>query len=147
MSVSEASGEGAQANPRPTGDHEELRALLQRYSRAVDERDVDALAGLFHPQAVLTGTRGSESLGEWLAAMGAPRVFPASMHLVGEPLIQLGPGPDEATLDTYAVVYQLSGPGSDRGDLTLGIRYLDDAVRHRGHWVLRRRTAHTLWTR
>jgi len=128
-------------------DHEELRALVQRYSRAADERDVDALARLFHPDAEVTGARGTQTIAEWLDAMRAPRTFPTSMHLLGDPLIHLGPGADEAVLDTYAVVYQLGDPASGGGDLTLGIRYLDDVERHRGRWVIRRRTARTLWMR
>jgi len=128
-------------------DHEELRALLQRYARAVDERDVDTLATLFHPDAAIAGARGVESLAEFLTGMRAPRTFPTSMHVIADPLIVLGPGPDEATLDTYAVVYQLSDPASDLGDLTLGIRYQDDAVRHDGSWVIGHRTSQTLWMR
>ena len=31
---------------------DELRALVQRYARAADDRDIDALAALFHPDAV-----------------------------------------------------------------------------------------------
>ncbi len=42
-------GGGAVSARVPTGDHEELRALLQRYARAVDDRDVDALAGSSTP--------------------------------------------------------------------------------------------------
>ena len=79
--------------------------------------------------------------------MRAPRTFSTSMHLLGDPLIRLVPGADEAVLDTYAVVYQLGDPGSGTGDLTLGIRYLDDVVRLEGRWVVRRRTARTLWMR
>jgi len=131
----------------PAGDHEALRALLQRYARAVDARDADELAQLFHPDAELTGARGTETLEEFLTGMRAPRTFPTSMHVLADPLIDLGPGHDEAVLDTYAVVYQLSDPASGRGDLTLGIRYLDDAVRLDGRWVIRRRTSHTLWMR
>jgi len=131
----------------PAGDHEALRALLQRYARAVDARDADVLADLFHPDAELSGARGTETLEEFLTGMRAPRTFPTSMHVLADPLIDLGPGPDEAVLDTYAVVYQLSDPASERGDLTLGIRYLDDAVRLDGRWVIRRRTADTLWMR
>jgi len=127
--------------------HEELRVLLQRYARAVDQRDVDTLSTLFHPDAELAGARGVESLAEFLTGMRAPRTFPTSMHMIADPLIHLGPGPEEAILDTYAVVYQLSDPASERGDLTLGIRYLDDVVRHDGRWVIRRRTSDTLWMR
>jgi len=127
------------------GVPEKLRELLQRYARAVDERDVDSLAELFHPEAELIGARGTETLGEWLTGMRAPRTFPTSMHFIADPLIRLGPGPGEAVLDTYAVIYQLSDPALDRGDLTLGIRYLDDAVNYEGRWVILRRTSRTLW--
>jgi hypothetical protein len=131
----------------PTGDHEELRSLLQRYARAADDRDVDALAALFHPSAELTGARGTQTLDEWLTGMRGPRAFPTSMHFIADPLIRTGPGPDEAVVDAYAVVHQLSDPTSETADLTLGIRYLDDVVRHEGRWVILRRTALTIWMR
>ena len=129
------------------GDHEELRALVQRYARAADERDVEALAALFHPDAEVTGARGTQPIDAWLDTMRAPRTFPTSMHVLGDPLIHLSPGADEAVLDTYGVVYQLNDPGSGKGDLTLGVRYLDDVERLWGRWVIRRRTARTLWMR
>jgi hypothetical protein len=125
--------------------HDALRALLQRYARAVDQRDIGALVGLFHPQAEIAGARGVQSLEEWLETMRAPPTFPTSMHMIGEPLITLEEGSAEATVDTYAVVYQLGHEGS--GDLTLGIRYLDDAVLYEGRWLFRRRTSHTVWMR
>jgi hypothetical protein len=31
--------------------------------------------------------------------------------------------------------------------MALGIRYLDDVVRHDGRWVVKARTAKTLWMR
>src|SRR5665213_3273671 len=74
-----------------------------------------------------------------------PATFPTSMHMIGEPLITLEEGSAEATVDTYAVVYQLGHEGS--GDLTLGIRYLDDVVLHEGRWLFLRRNSHTVWTR
>ncbi len=127
--------------------YEELRRLLQRYARAADDRDIDALAALFHPEAEILGSRGAMGVDAWLDTMRAPRVFPQSMHVVGDPLIDLLDGDDVAALDTYAVVYQLSGPSSSQGDLTLGIRYLDRAVLHQGRWVFMRRDSHTLWMR
>ena len=128
-------------------DGEELRALLQRYARAADERDGEALAALFHPEAVIIGARGSRGLDEWLATMRGPRAFPQSMHLIADPLIALGDDKRSADLDSYAVVFQLSDPGSGAADLTLGIRYLDHAVVHQGSWVFLRRQATTTWTR
>jgi hypothetical protein len=128
-------------------DHDELRALLQRFSRAADGRDIEVLATLFHPDAVIAGARGSQSLEEWLETMRQPRAFPTSMHVLGEPLVALAPGGETATLDTYAVVFQLGDPDRGAGDLTLGVRYLDEVVHHEGRWVFRRRRAQTIWMR
>jgi hypothetical protein len=127
--------------------HDAVRALLQRYARAADERDVTALAEVFHPEAEIVGSRGTQTLDEWLETMRAPRTFPTSMHMIGDPLIDLDEADDHGTVDSYAVVYQLSDPGSGQGDLTLGIRYLDEVVIDQGRWVIRRRTARTLWMR
>jgi hypothetical protein len=126
---------------------DELRNLVQRYARGADERDLDGLSVLFHPDAVLVGARGTQTLDAWLEAMRAPRTFPSSMHVLADPLITLDASEERGTLDTYAVVYQLGDAATGQKDLTLGIRYLDDVVRHDGRWVIRRREARTLWTR
>lgn len=126
--------------------YEELRGLLQRYARAVDDRDIEALEALFHPEAEITGARGALGLEAWLDTMRAPRTFPQSMHMIGDPLIDLR-NAEAADLDTYAVVHQLSDPASGQGDLTLGIRYLDEAVLHEERWVFVRRDSRTLWMR
>lgn len=127
--------------------HDELRNLVQRYARAVDRRDLDALAGLFRPDAVIVGARGTQPVEEWLDSMRSPRAFPVSMHALGDPLISLDEGGSRASLDTYAVVYQLSEPDSGGGDLTLGINYLDDVALDDGQWRIVRRESRTLWMR
>lgn len=127
--------------------HEELRALIQRYARAADARDVDGLAALFHPDAEIDGARGRMPLAEWLATMAAPPARAVSMHLLGDPLLEVDEGAGTAAIDTYAVVYQMGDRDSGQADLTLGIRYQDEAVRHEGHWVLRHRVARTVWMR
>ncbi len=119
---------------------------MQVYSRAADERDVDALASLFHPEAEIFGARGPQTRDEWLETMRAPRAFPVSMHMLGDPLIAVT-GDGEASLDTYAVVYQLGEPTDGSGDLTLGIRYVDRCVDLDGRWVIRSRRSTTLWMR
>jgi SnoaL-like domain len=102
-------------------DADALRSLLQRYARAADSRDVDALAALFHPDATIRGTRGAQSITEWLDTMRGPRAFPMSMHVLGDPLIELVEGADGGTLDTYAVVYQLGDRDAGQNDLVLGM--------------------------
>ena len=126
---------------------DELRNLVQRYARAADERDVDGLSALFHPDAVIEGARGTWTRDGWLQSMRSPRTFPVSMHVLGDPLILLDEAAGSATLDTYAVVYQLGDAAAGQSDLTLGIRYLDDVARYDGRWVITRRVARTLWTR
>jgi uncharacterized protein (TIGR02246 family) len=127
--------------------HDELRALLQRYARAADDRDLEALAGLFHPDAAITGSRGPQTRDEFLESMRGPRAFPSSMHMLGDPLIVHQEGTGEATADTYAVVYQLGDAGAGQGDLTLGMRYLDELVLDADRWVIRRRTSTMVWMR
>ncbi len=126
--------------------HDDIRALLQRYARFVDDRDIEGLTSLFHPEATIVGTRGDQSLDEWLETMRAPRSFPTSMHVLGEPLISED-GPGRADVDTYAVVYQLGDPAAGQGDLTLGLRYRDQVGVDEGRWVFIKRSSTVVWMR
>jgi len=133
-------------------DVDDLRALAQRYSRAIDARDMAELDALFDPAGSVDGARGSASVPDYLEmTRTAPRVFEQSMHVLGDPLISFDEGSDTARLDTYAVVYQLGRIGSDGveggGDMVLGIRYLDDVRRIDGTWRIHHRQAVMLWTR
>ena len=133
-------------------DADALRALNQRYSRAIDSRDMDELTALFDPAGSVDGARGSSSVPDYLEmTRTSPRVFEQSMHVLGDPLIDFVAGSDTARLDTYAVVYQLGrveAEGTEGGgDMVLGIRYLDDVVRIDGVWRIHHRRAVMLWTR
>jgi hypothetical protein len=129
-------------------DLEVLRRFPQRYARAVDERNHDALAALFDPDGSVDGTRGAQSVPEYLDAMRAlPRAYESSMHLLADPVIDLEAGADTAHLDTYAVVFQTKPVSGDATDLTLGMRYLDDMVRRDGTWMIHHRVARMLWMR
>jgi hypothetical protein len=143
---------GAQPEAAPSlgwlVDLERLRQLPQRYARAVDQRDVDALAELFHPDGRVAGTRGVATLPEYLDQFrSATPAFRSSMHLLGEPLIDLMPGAATARMDTYAVVHQLERLTEPGGDLILGIRYVDELVRDDGAWRIVDRTSVILWSR
>jgi hypothetical protein len=129
-------------------DLEHLRRMPQRYSRAVDAKDIDAVAALFHPDGSVDGARGSLPVGAYIDGMrDAPPVFESGMHVLGDPLIDLEPGADHGRMDTYAVVYQFRPAGSAEPDLVLGIRYLDDVVRHGDQWLIYHRQALNLWMR
>ena len=127
-------------------DHVELRALPQRYARAADGRDIDAMAELFDPAGTVDGVRGEAAVPDYLETMRtAPRAFATSMHFFADPLIELEPGSDRGRMDAYAVVHQLRGPGEEGSDLQLGMRYLDDVVRLDGRWVVHHRETQVLW--
>jgi len=119
--------------------HEELRALVQRYARAADGRDVPALEALFQPDAQIDGVRGPMPFAQWLDTMRAPRGEGYSMHMLGDPLIVLDEAAGTATLDTYGVVYA--------PDRTLGMRYVDDVERTEGRWRIRHRVSRVVWAR
>ena len=129
-------------------DLESLRRVPQRYARAVDDRDHEALAALFDPDGTVDGTRGVQAVPEYLESMrNLPRSFTSSMHVLAEPLVDFEAGADTAHLDTYAVVYQ-TGPVSGEGsDLTLGMRYADDMIRRDGVWCIHHRVARMEWMR
>jgi hypothetical protein len=128
-------------------DRDDLHALGQRYSRAIDARDMDELTALFDPAGSVDGARGTMSVPDYLeATRTSPRVFAGSMHVLGEPLVEHDEGSDTARLDTYAVVYQLDRVEGG-GDMVLGIRYLDDVRRVDGTWRIHHRQALMLWTR
>jgi SnoaL-like protein len=121
-------------------DLEALRNLGQRYARAADARDYDEVGALFHPDAVIDGLRGSSTLNDYLElSRTTPPAYETSMHVLGDPLIELELGADEATLDTYAVVYQIGATRDGGGNSTLGVRYLDVVERRDGDWRIRRR--------
>jgi hypothetical protein len=129
-------------------DLELLRHFPQRYARAVDDRDHDALAALFDPDGSVDGTRGAQSVADYLVWMRSlPRSYASSMHLLADPLIDFEAGADVAHLDTYAVVFQTGPVSSEGGDLTLGMRYVDDMVRRDGVWCIHHRIAKMQWMR
>lgn len=145
--MSESTDPADDGGLRHAVDLEQLRALGQRYARAVDAGDHDALLDLFHRDAVIDGFRGVQPRDEYLATMRAtPKAYEQSMHVLGDPLISLVPGADTATLDTYAVVHQIGAlAASGGGNAAIGMRYFDDAVRDGETWrILHRRTA-MLW--
>ena len=113
-------------------DREILRQFPQRYARAVDQRDHDALTALFDPDGSVDGTFGQQAVADYLDTMGS-RPTPVARACTCSPirLIDLDAGADTARLDTYAVVYQVPRRPTRRCR-TLGMRYVDDMVRREG---------------
>lgn len=127
-------------------DREILRQFPQRYARAVDQRDHDALMLLFDPDGTVDGTFGEQAVADYLETMrNRPDTGAASMHVLADPLIDLQPGADTARMDTYAVVYQVPPADSETPPRTLGMRYVDDMLRRDGGWCIHHRVARMLW--
>jgi hypothetical protein len=128
-------------------DVEALRQLPQRYARAIDARDIDAVGRLFDPDGSVDGVRGSARVPAYLDSLRAMPAVGSTMHVLGDPLIELEVGADLAHLDTYAVVHQLRPPESPDPDMMLGMRYLDDVVRRDTAWLIHYRRSTMLWSR
>ena len=139
---------GADAELEWLRHREELRAMPQRYARAIDARDIDEVAALFDPDGTVDGARGATSVVDYIAMLRAsPPAFSTTMHVLGDPLITLDVGDTVAKLDTYAVVHQLDHADGTRDDTMLGIHYVDDVVRQGERWLISHRQARILWQR
>ena len=127
-------------------DADELRGLLQRYARAVDQRDVDTLTELFHPDALIVGTRGEQTLDSWLDTMRGPRAFPVSMHLIGDPLVDLAEDGEQAhsTPTPSRTSSEIAAPGRRISRSASGIPTTSSGRRPMGVPAAARRT---LWMR
>jgi uncharacterized protein (TIGR02246 family) len=115
----------------------QLRAerLYARYCRAVDDRDLDALAALVHPDVVTTRI-GEERHGrqafldvyrEFNASMAAGRSIHAVSNIVAERA-------DDGTVRTSAY-FQATMLDENETRLVFG-RYHDTHVLHEGHYVI-----------
>lgn len=130
----------------------ELRALSDRYARAVDRRDRQALVDVFAPDGRLHVHRpGREGPASTLAGRGeiagvVDRVsrFSATYHLVANATYELGE--EVATGEVYCVAHHLAR-GPDGGtDLVMYIRYEDSYARAGGRWRIAERHVLVEWT-
>ncbi|MEQ8841646.1 MAG: nuclear transport factor 2 family protein [Acidimicrobiales bacterium] len=124
---------------------EDIRRIPQRYARAIDERDIDALATLFHPNGEIVAGGRRQTVVDHLAELrDKPRTFAKSMHVLADPLIDVDVGNDAATMDVYAVVIQLERVDGG-ADMALGVQYRHRLGRDAGGWLIVHRTSEILW--
>jgi ketosteroid isomerase-like protein len=121
----------------------ELRALIDAYALALDERDVPALLSLFHPDAVLaTHLPGEErgdpiyrGTGEIGRVMDVLARFDETMHLMHNHTVVVAGDGGRATGLVLCVAHHLYEEDGAPHDLVMGIRYRDRYARDAdGRW-------------
>jgi ketosteroid isomerase-like protein len=127
-------------------DREAIRDVIRRYAHAVDRRDLDAVAACFMPDAAYRGSLGEGTIDIALAAL-RQRVtrYARTMHFIGNQLIDLHG--DTASSETYAIAYHQIDSDGERRNVAVGVRYLDEFVRHQGTWRIQRRAVELEWQR
>ena len=126
----------------------DLRALVDGYAVAADERDADAFAALFTPDATLTVLVDGEQRGRYAGADEIGTVpaklarYRRTLHLVSTHHSVVDDDEDEATGTAYCEAHHVD----DDGDRVLFIRYDDRYVRTPDGWRFAARAVNTLWS-
>ena len=120
------------------------------YTRGIDRRDWDLVRSCFADDAHVAGSRTSSGrLDEYLPALRTGvEHYPATMHFVGNQIVDVDPGQRSGRVETYAVAYHWRGaePGAAHPEnLVLGVRYLDEIVESDGEWRICRRSVSADW--
>ena len=123
-----------EARLRRLEDRTELRELVGRYGLAIDDRDIEAIAALFTPDASFRSrdgvmdARGREAVIEQFrgrfAALGV------TFHFAHDHVLEFGADPDVARglVTSHAEVWR------NGRALRAAIRYEDGYRRHEGRW-------------
>lgn len=137
---------------RPTErDLHEIRALVDAYAYAVDQRDQPMLAALLTPDAALirpASMVGSQDHGA-MSGVELPAEILASVahlrstrHVVGQQVL-LGAGSTTAVqAATYCTAHHIYARGEGHRDYRLHLRYVDSFVRQDGRWWISQRELH-----
>jgi len=130
----------------------EIRRVLLRYVRGIDRLDLDLVRGCYHPDA--TDAHGSfggtvDEFVVWVERV--LRRYDATMHVLGNPLVEFAPTPDgvpvAADVETYGMAFHRTAGGPPEHNLVTGFRFVDRFEARAGDWRIVRRTAVTEWSR
>lgn len=113
---------------------EAIRDLVLRYCRAIDRKDYNALAALYHADATddhgaMFNGAASEFIA-WLPSMLETMV--ATVHSVTNHLIEVSG--DSAVGEVYCLAYHRYQGEAGMEELLIGGRYLDRYECRRGQW-------------
>lgn len=138
-------------DPTDMRDRLELRALVDSYAAAADERDAAAFLALFLPDGVLVIRQAEpapdfrcEGHDELAAAIAPLAQYISTMHLMANHRCEIDG--DRATGETYCLAHHLRQAGAGVEDLVMIIRYGDSYARTPAGWRFARRDVQILWT-
>ena len=122
-----------------TADRLAILDLLARYTRGVDRCDLDVLAAVWAPGAMVDYGAGATDAVVWskglIAALRGH--FLRTQHMLGQSIIDLDG--DTATAETYCRAYHEQAGAQGPTEMVVGGRYLDELVRTPDGWRIARR--------
>lgn len=138
------------ADGSPLGDATQIGAVIARYARTIDERNLDGILSCFTPDANLaldagnvTAVGHAEIRATYEGAFAdSERLRPpaASTHLMGTP--ELSGHDDGGVAAITTAVAFLSAPD---GFYTRGLTYIDRFVRYGDEWLIADRRHECHW--
>ncbi len=128
-------------------DEREIEAVVYRYCRGIDRLDLELVRSCYHADA--TEEHGSFSGGvsdylEWVAKLLAR--YRTTLHLVANLLVEFGPDPDAAAVESYGVAVHRGRDATPHLNLATGFRYLDRFERRTAGWRIAHRVAVSEWS-
>jgi len=129
-------------------DRAEITALLHRYARAIDSRNLDDLRHVFTPDAAIEYTmdRGTKldlpKVIPWLRE--TLRIFRQTAHVISDPVIDLAGDTAHSTCRLVASHIQVELDGRER-TVVEGGAYTDEHVRTPAGWRIRARRLARHW--
>ena len=122
-----------------------VRDLLYRYARGVDRRDLALVRACFAPGARYEGALAHGSIEDMLAALpAAMRRYASTLHVMGEPCVELAGDEARSTTPTLAYHVLHDPPGALR---TVAVRYDDVLERTTAGWRIASRRVTRCWER
>ena len=118
---------------------------IARYARALDDRDFDAAAACFTPEARTTysGVVVAPGRASIIAHLSGLRSLIASTHIMSQPVIDLDG--DRAHVETSGLAYLVAPTASGPVVRTRGLRYVDEFVLYDGAWLIDTRVHRCDW--
>jgi ketosteroid isomerase-like protein len=120
-----------------------VRDVVLGYARAVDHKDLDAVARCFTNDCGYEGSLATGTIADALATLrSAFDRYTRTMHFMGTQQVTLAGA--RADIVTYCIAFHVKHDGRHA---TVAVRYLDTLTRTAAGWRIARRTVRTDWTR